>query len=154
VRNTEGQDLLGVDEAGLLPPGSQGGEPLFNSDGANPELSPILEQLVLADNQRQQTRQTVAVLQQHGLLEPWEIQIQGDDGLRKIDGVHRVNEKRLNELPSEELLAVRDSGALLLAYCQLLSMQHLQKLANLSGARQRAEKALSTDHGLISFGNL
>lgn len=154
VRSSDGKDLLGVDESGLLPPGASGGTPLFNGNTAAPELSVILEQLVKSDIQRQQTRQTVTVLDQQGLIEPWDIQVQVDEGVRKIDGLFRINEKRLNEAPAECLLTVRDCGGLALAYGQLLSMQHVQKLANLAEARRRAERALTADHGIISFANL
>lgn len=127
---------------------------MFNGDTPTAELKTILEQLVQAENQRQQTRQVVAVLDQHGLLEPWDLQIQDESRLRKVEGLHRVNEKRLNEMPAETLQVLRDCGALVLAYCQLLSMQHIQQLGSLSAARQRAEQALAADHGIISFANL
>jgi hypothetical protein len=154
LRSAEGLELLGVDESGLLPPGTEGGMALFNGEAPAPELTAILEQLMQGDKQRQHTRQVVAVLDQHGLLEPWDIQIQSEAGIRKVEGLYRVNEKKFNEVPAESLLELRNRGALVLAYSQLMSMHHIHQLRRLSEARQRAEAAMVGDHGVISFANL
>ena len=69
-------------------------------------------------------------------------------------------------LPAEAFEAVRQSGALPVAYCQLLSMQHLQKLGQLAQAYAAQTTALPqtasgeldleflNDSGTISFGAL
>ncbi|MBP7780187.1 MAG: hypothetical protein KA045_01460, partial [Burkholderiaceae bacterium] len=44
-------------------------------------------------------------------------------------------------LSAEALLEVRNAGGLLIAYCQLLSMQHLSILGQLAEAHAKAEQA-------------
>jgi hypothetical protein len=165
LRDAEGRDLLGVDESGLPPAGAIGGAPLFDSDGKPaPELAGILTQLKQGDQDRQRARQAAALLDQHALLGSWELKIKDESGaLQKLDGLYRLNEEKLNALPADALHTLRDAGALLMAYCQLLSMQNVQSLGQLSAARQRQAQQTATgtvagnlisDSGVISFANL
>jgi hypothetical protein len=165
LRDTEGRELLAIDEAGLLPPEAPGGTALYDSDGQPvAELGTILAQLSQSEQERQQARQIAALLDQHGLLELWELKFQGEAGVQKIDGLYRVNEEKLNELPPEVLQTLRNGGALAMAYCQLLSMQHIHYVAQLAAARARQRptqavpkevaSSLVGDSGIISFANL
>ena len=165
LRDTEGRNVLGVDEEGLLPPGTTDGNPLFDEDGKPVAvLATVLEQLAQGELERQQARKIAGILAEHDLLEPWELQIQYESGMRKIEGLYRVNEKKFNELPAETLVTLRSTGALLMVYSQLLSMQHIQQLGRLAEAyakvRQRNEQAQAAaqnpggEHGIISFANL
>ena len=45
----------------------------------------------------------------------------------------------MNQLPAEALATLRDEAALTVAYCQLLSMQHLQTLGQLAQAHDQAK---------------
>lgn len=64
-----------------------------------------------------------------------------DQGERKLEGLFRVNEAALNALDNEAFLSVRKSGALPVAYAQLLSMQQLRVLGELAQARaQRTQQ--------------
>lgn len=165
LRDTRGQAVLGINEAGLLPPGTTEGQPLFDKqDKPVAQLATILEQLGQREQDWENACKAASVLDQHGLIEPWDLQIQGEGGVSRVEGLFRVNEKKMNELPAEALLILRNTGALLMAYCQLLSMQHIQQLARMAEAqakvRLRAEQAqtaagkLGGDHGIISFSNL
>jgi hypothetical protein len=162
LRNTDGKELLGVDEAGLVPPEIPGAS-LFDAEGKPaPELTTILEQLSQGNRERQQTRQTVALLQQYGLLEPWPLVVADGGEKRPIEGLYRVAEKKLGELPGDVLVALRNGAALTLAYVQLLSMQHTHQLARMAEAyavaKQRSSASASEnpigEHGIISFANL
>lgn len=153
LHTTDGQYMLGVDEAGLLPLGTVGGTPLFVGEKPASELTAILEQLIKLERHHQQTRQMVASLAAHDLIEPWNIQTPGDTAANSISGLYRVSENKLNEVDADALKALRDSGALVVAYCQLLSMQHIHQLSRMSEARLRSE-SVAADHGIISFANL
>ena len=141
-RTPEGQQVLCIDEdAGLVSDGP-GGEPFFDEDGqpSKPVLETLefLNQLELA---RQATAVTCAMLAKHELFQPWPIVIQGDTGEQKsIEGLFRIDELALNKLSAEALLAVSSVGGLVMAYCQLLSMQHLPLLAQLAEAHARTAK--------------
>ena len=45
----------------------------------------------------------------------------------------------MNQLPAEALAKLRDEAGLTVAYCQLLSMQHLQTLGQLAQAHDQAK---------------
>jgi hypothetical protein len=66
----------------------------------------------------------------------------------------QVDEAALNQLPPEALHEVRHSGALLLAYCQLLSMQHLSLLSQLNDAHQKAAAQAAANQQLFKGGSL
>jgi hypothetical protein len=81
--------------------------------------------------------------------------------MRPLEGLYRVNEKKVNELPAEALLALRNGNALLMAYVQMLSMQHIHQLGRMLEAmaivKQRmaaAGKDVAREHGIVSFANL
>jgi len=94
--------------------------------------------------------------------------VQGDTVEQAVEGLFRIDEAALNQLPADAFMELRDSGALVLAYCQLLSMQHLPVLGQLAQLHAQAEQkaALPTtpggelnleylnNSGTISFGNL
>lgn len=162
LRSTDGREVLGVDEAALLPPGAEGTR-LFDDEGkAVPELGTTLEQLVQAEKERELGTRIAGLLHQHELLEPWPLQVQDEGRMRPVEGLYRVNEKKLNELPAEALQALRNGNALLMAYVQMLSMQHIHQLGRMAEAmavaRQRmaqtAAKDSAGEHGIISFANL
>ena len=136
----QGEQVLCIDEAsGLL--SESAGEHFFNEDGtpAKPVLE-ILEFFNQIDANRQLTRSICAVLQQHGLIHPWPITVQGEQGVQKVEGLFRIDEAALNALTAESLAEVRTAGGLIMAYCQLLSMQHLATLGTLAQAHAEAKK--------------
>ncbi len=116
-------------DSGLV--GEEGG-PLFGEDGSlAPEISAILEVLTRMEGERQATLQASEILAKTGLIVPWEITIQDGDESRKVAGLFKVDEAAMNALADDDFLELRKRGALPLAYCQLLSMQHLQSLGRL-----------------------
>lgn len=146
LQDQNGQQLLGFDrESGLLTEADQPGEPFFEAEGKPAAV--IQELLVFLSQMEQGRKQAVslsALLRQHGLIQPWpvQVQVQGPDGKEAaLEGLFRVDEAALRTLPLEALGALRDAGAFPLMYCQLLSMQHLGRLAQLAEALARAEQA-------------
>ncbi len=167
LANTEdGQQVLCIDEdSGLL--GDSAGEAFFAEDNLPaPALADVLNFLTQVAANRQATRRICALLKEHGVVQPWPVKLQTAEGEQAVAGLLRVDEAALNALPAEALLALREAGALPLAYCQLLSMQHLARLGPLAQARERelrqavaapsAELDLEflNQGGTISFGNL
>lgn len=57
-------------------------------------------------------------------------------------------------MTAEALAEVRNAGGLTVAYCQLLSMQHLSTLGTLAQAHAEAEKARLAQEALSQKGEL
>jgi SapC len=117
-------------------------EPVWAEDG---QLSPQVLRVQSFLQQVEQGVQTlsVAAAQLHGagLLEAWD-----PDGavVPPVAPWHRVNESALNALPNAEFVALRASGALVLAYAQMLSTGQWPMLRQLAervaaSAQQPAE---------------
>lgn len=164
----QGEQVLCIDEAsGLI--SESAGEAFFNEDGTPAKsVQDILGFFSQIEANRKHTRSICAVLQQHGLIEPWPITVQGEEREQKVAGLFRINEAALEALNPEALAEVRNIGGLTMAYCQMLSMQHLPTLGALAQAqaeKARLEKARLSAHselnqsfmnesGTFSFGNL
>lgn len=133
------------EESGLLTDGPEG-EPFFEDGEIGERLKQVMDFLTLLEQDRAITARACAALDRHGVIKPWPITIKGEDGERKVEGLFQVDETALNALPLEALDDLRQSGALPMAYCQLLSMQHLPILGRLAEAhtkhRMEAENIL------------
>ena len=121
------QQVLCVDEnSGLL---GTGGEAFFNEDGSpSPKVTQVLDFLTQVNANRAVTRRSCQALQMHKLVKPWPVKLKTESGETMVEGLHCIDETALNALPPDALLELRNTGALALAYCQLLSMQNLQLL--------------------------
>lgn len=144
----DGKQVLCVDEAAAQLDASAG-EAFFENGQLSAAVAGVLEFLGQVAAGRQVTRRACAMLQEYGLIQPWPIKLQaGADAAasRSVEGLFRIDEAAFNALPGEALQRLRDVGALQLAYCQLLSMQHLAGLERLAqahaqAAQQAAERA-------------
>lgn len=172
ARTPEGKDVLCVDEDSLMLTGGPDGEPFFTENGEPAQtVLDVLDLLTKTEQNRLATAAACALLKQHGLLRPWPVKVQAEDGAHQIGGLFQIDEAALNALPGDALAELRAAGALLIAYCQMLSMQHLQTLGALAeghakaaaqalAAKQRLAPARELDleflnnGGTISFGNL
>jgi len=111
------------------------GELFFGADG---EISASLKQIIdfisAVERNRIATSIAVSSLAQAGVIKPWPITIKSEQGERTVNGLNCIDEAALNALPTEEFIKLRSTGALPIAYAQLLSMnqigvfQHLAKL--------------------------
>lgn len=143
LRNGE-QLLMCVDEeSGLI---GDEGQPLFDAEGKLAEAAQgLLDFLVQVEQSRARTAAACAALARHGCIRPWTITHKLDaENERRIEGLFQVDEAALNALPDEAFLELRRAGALLIAYGQLLSMQHLPVLGQLADAHAKAAAPLPT----------
>lgn len=167
LANTEdGQKVLCVFENDETMSDDEG-EPFFDDEGApTKRVHNIIEFLKQVAVNRETTQRLCKVLQKHNLIQPWPITLKTNSGDKTIQGLHRIDETALNQLPADALLEVRNAGALPIAYCQLLSMQNLPKLVDLAKAQADSAATLPAaadgeldleflnDGDTISFGNL
>lgn len=133
------REVLCIDEdSGLITHGAEG--ELFFDDTGNPSkpMADIFLFLQQVNVTRKFTLDVCQVLKRHGLLQPWPITFPGPSGEQRIEGLLRIDETALNALPIEVLDEVRQAGGLPVAYCQLMSMQHLSALRQLAVARAEA----------------
>jgi hypothetical protein len=114
------------------------GEPLFGADGkVGPTIQQALDFLTSLERNRIVTALAVSSLAQAGIIKPWPITIKNDQGeTRPVNGLNSIDEATLNALPNEDFIKLRATGALPIAYAQLLSMSQLgvfEHLARLQG---------------------
>lgn len=143
----DGRQVLCVDEAsGLLSDAE--GEPLFTENGQPMQaVRDILDFLSKVSDNRVATERMCATLGDLKLLRPWPIQIQTEQGVQPVQGLWQVDEAALNQLPSAEFETLRQSGALPMVYCQLLSTQHLPRLGQLAQAHAQFEARMKAAAG-------
>lgn len=123
------QQVMCIDEnSGLIGP-MGAGEPFFDSSG---EPSKGTRAMLDFLNQTRLSHQAAVrigeALEKHGLLCSWPLTVRNTAGGKRIEGLYQIDENALNALPADALLELRNSGALLVAYLQLLSMQQLAEL--------------------------
>jgi hypothetical protein len=124
-----GQQVLCIDESSGLVSSGPNAERFFDDDG-NPAqaVKDVLNSLSQQQAHRNTTANICAILQKHKLIQPWPVKLQAEGRKQNIAGLYRIDEAALNALPPEAFIELRDTGALAVTYCQLLSMQHLPKL--------------------------
>ena len=135
----EGQQVLCVDaDSGLVGEGHP--EAFFDDQGEpSPSVKAVLNFLNQIAVNREATVRVMAALQAEGLIQPWPVAIKGKDGETAVQGLHRIDEAKFNQLDAETLRRLQQAGALPVVYCQLLSMQHLQTLGRLTEAHASAK---------------
>ncbi len=124
-------DLISEDE----------GAPLFAEDG---QASPFLAQMstFLADLERSRlvTLAACNCLAAHGLLAPWELRVDAGGGnVKRIEGLFRLDEAKLNAVGAEALLELRNAGALAIAYAHLFSLAKLPLIGRLADVHAQLE---------------
>jgi hypothetical protein len=134
-RTEDGNEVLCIDESsGLLASDGQG-ERLFEEDGTlAPAVAEIMQLLANIEANRKLTAAACAALQSANLIEPWPIALKTNEAEKRIEGLFRISEAALNALPEAQFAALRNHGALMVAYAQLFSMRNLPSLAHLAQA--------------------
>lgn len=139
-----GERVLCIDESsGLL--STESGEAIFDEDGkpaAN--ILQFLQFFNSIDENRELTQRICNVLQRHELIQPWVITLKNE---RKVEGLFRIDEERLNKLSAEGLAEIHALGGMALVYCQLLSMQHVALLENLAAVKAEHEAIAQSPEG-------
>ena len=128
-----------------------------------PFLNEIGSFLVTMLTSREASIRMGKVLSTLGLLIPWEVEFKQGDRTKRIDGLFRVDEIALNELPGDAYAELREAGSIAMIYGHLLSMQRIsglrvlaEKTSDLGMPRQSNELdfgGVNVD-GNISFDNL
>jgi hypothetical protein len=154
--NSKGQLTLCFDgESDLVQiPAQQGQVRLFKNDGEiSDELQQILDFLTQCLRNRQVTQALVNQLAEHNLIQPWDLKSRSlDDNPKPVKGLYHIDEPALKDLAPEYLSALAKSGALALAYAQLLSEARLQDFARRFEARNQPRKtSLFAEDDMISF---
>lgn len=126
-------------------------------------LTSIFESLSRNNEYKAATAKICESLCSHGLLKPWDLEVQLDSGMRRVEGLYCIDEQAVNALSDEAFLELRKSGALIVVYCQLLSIQHIPELVQLlkdsskSAAHGTGSKIINdaiTGDDNITFDNL
>ena len=121
--------MLCVDEASGLVADGVVGTPFFGLDGAlSPEVQRMLDMMIVFEKEKAAAQRFAAHLESAGLISPWAIKLSTPAGSIDVQGLFHVNEAALQALDDQRFLELRKNGSLSLAYCQLLSMEHLPKL--------------------------
>lgn len=144
----DGRQVLCFDEDSgqLVELGNGAGTIPFFGEGntPHPEVARVLEFLIETDRSGQRTERAIAALQAKGVLAPWEAIIETKArGRQSVSGLFRVDEEALNALPAQDFEELRQAGALVIAYTQMLSMQHLVSLGQLADAHADAEARMA-----------
>lgn len=166
AQTKDAQQALCIDEdSGLVTSGPEG-ESFFTDDGKPSQgILDILDFLGQIEQSRLSTVAACAVLQKHSLIRPWPVTLKTESGEQQVAGLLQIDEAALMALPADALVETRNAGALSLAYCQLISMQHLPMLGQLaiSHAQAKANQLASANElkldflnqgETLSFGNL
>lgn len=120
----------------------QEGEPFFEPDGTLSEsLQKIRDFLSALDANLSATQKALSALSAANLIKPWDILIPTKSGTKRIEGLYCTDEAGLNTIDKDTLVALRDVGALTIAYCQLISMQNIEILAKLADYHEQLDQA-------------
>lgn len=135
------------------------GEPFFLADGQlGPTVSAAADLLKASERAYAATRQACDFLKKANVIRPWEIKIKTADGESTMPGLFHIDEAALNSVAAEDLVELRRTGALMMAYCQLLSSQHLASLgrpvAPPAAPQPSSTKPVLGGNGTIDFGAL
>lgn len=152
ANTADGQQVLTVvEDSGLL--SDTEGELFFEENNEPAQaVKDVLGFLEQVSVNRQATRRACAALQKHNLIKPWPINLDTEAGRQAVEGLYTLDEAALNQAPADVLHELRDAGALLVAYCQLLSIQHMQKLVALFRAHAAQNAAnLETPSGELDI---
>ena len=105
--------------------GDPEGAPLFDGDGKPTALlTKVQQSLATLYTDRERTRRLVGQLQDAGLLVERSILLKGQD--RGLTGFRVIDTKALEKLEPAHLGRLRDSGALTVAFAQIMSLSNLQ----------------------------
>lgn len=115
------------------------GEAMFDAAGKPSERWTSLERLLTeyeADLER--SREMCAVLADYALLEPFTMQATlNKGGAMHLTGMHRVAEKKLENLNPAQLKNLMRKGFLARSYMHLLSLENFARLLERKSARQK-----------------
>ena len=119
-------------------------EPFFTEEGELPPLiKQVFEALVERWNGLKQVQSIAKKLDELELITPWDITLQDNDDNVRVQGFFRIDEEKIAKLSADQLIELRDTGALALAYCQMISMNHLGYLLRMRAATNENTNSVS-----------
>lgn len=134
----EGERVICIEESHLTLESNN--YPLYNADESLTErVSSLVEALSKMDADRQQTQEAVNALSMADVIEPWTLTVNGgeSEGGTTIKGLYRINETAFIALSRADFNKLRASGALVLAYAQLFSINQLGQLGKRADLRAK-----------------
>lgn len=139
VPNQNGDMTLCIDEeSGLIHEEALEGDERFFTEDGEPEVftKSVLEFLTLRQKGLQKTQAVVKKIEEAGIIVPWDIKIKNqEDQEQQLQGVYKIDEKKLQSLDDEAFLALRD--VLGVVYSILLSEHRLSNLSKLHNLHQQ-----------------
>lgn len=121
--------------------------PFFEGDQPSKFTQDAIEFCKEFERQRRATAEFIKLLESHDLFEQKTVAFtprdaQGNEGQQqKIADYWAIDEKKLNELPAEKFIELRDNGALGAIYAHMVSLlnwpQIIQRAVRLSGQQQQ-----------------
>jgi len=147
LANVEGrkESILCIDEAAGLVVESGQGEPFFDGTGRPAQaVKDVLDFLSRVERNRMVTQAAVDALAAAGLMQPWPLSIKQGKQNVAVTGLHRIDETALNALDNEAFFTLRRSGALPVAYAQLMSINQLAVLQQLAQIQAKLQAQVST----------
>ncbi|MBB1485310.1 SapC family protein [Oceanospirillum sediminis] len=136
-----------------------GDTPLLTEDGSPSEkVKEIINFLQHCHANRNLTQKLLQELKEAELITPWNIEIKqptadGEAENVPVTGLFTINKKALEELAPATLSALNKSGALPLAYCQIMSEPRLKNLSAFYRLHEKVAKQ-KAQHAQIQITNL
>lgn len=149
ARTETGQLVLCIDEDSDTVCDGPGGNRFFDDNGqAAIATRDVLNHLKRMEQSHQAAIAACAALQKHQLIKPWPVSTKTEADEKPVTGLFQIDEEALNKLPGAALQELAQCGALVVAYCQLLSMQHLPKLKQMAEAAAARDALALTANGV------
>lgn len=135
--------VICIDEAAFAEP-SDDTKPLFDEDDQpSKDVKDIVTFWEMIAQDRATTNAACAQLAAAELLIPWSIQVKEGDKTRPLEGFYCIDEERLNSLEAEAFANLRESGALAMAYAQLLSRSRVKTLQQATQQYARYQETMA-----------
>ncbi len=121
--------LLCIETSAIRDIGGKDVQEIFTDDGiANASFQKFIEQWQSFRTNQALTNQALKSLVAADIFVEWELVVSAKDGEQSIGGIFRVDEEKLYNLPQETLANLSKSGALTIAYAQILSRRRIFNL--------------------------
>ena len=136
-----GNILICVDESGL----EASTQAVFDSSG-NPsaDFQPTQTLISEMEGARPATERLCRSVKELGLLEPFEAHAFPKTGQEmRLRGMFRVNEDKLNALPTKDIKQLMKHGELSRIYAHMMSLDNFKFLMDRAAARQQAPRLVS-----------
>jgi len=140
-QDADGMVLCFDEGSGLLREDGQG-EAFFNDEGKPaPAVQDVITFLSQVERSRMLTQSAVEALDSAGLIKPWTLSVVQQDKTIPVQGLYQVDEAALEALDDAAYLLLRSKKALPLAHAQLLSMNLMPWLWQMTQARADSARA-------------